>query len=740
MKNLVIVESPAKAKTIEKYLGAGFKVCASMGHLRDLPKSELGVDIENGFTPKYIPIQGKKELVKKLKESALESDKVYLATDPDREGEAISWHLKQLLDIDDDKAYRVTFNEITPTVVKREIENPRSIDQNLVDAQQARRILDRIVGYKLSPFLWKKVKKGLSAGRVQSVAVKIVVDREKEIEAFSPQEFWNITAVLKKDEQDQKSFSSRFYGDTKGKIEITNGDQTTQIVEKLEKAQYSVYSIKNSEKRRSPQPPFITSTLQQEASRRFGFAARRTMALAQELYEGVEVKGHGFVGLITYMRTDSVRISADAVEAAKSFVTSQFGKEYLPKTARKYKTSKSSQDAHEAIRPSVISLPPSAVEGSLNRDQSKIYRLIWERFLASQMADALYDAVNIEIEAAGYIFKASDMKMKFKGYTVIYDDSDAVEETERIPKLEQDEKLILEGLSSEQKFTQPPARYSEATLIKAMEENGIGRPSTYAPTITTIFQREYVEKEGKFLKPTPTGRVITELMEEHFKKVIDVDFTAKMENDLDLVEDGKIFWKDTLSDFYKDFASDLKNAETALDGKHVAIPHIETDEICEKCSKPMVIKSGRFGKFLACSGYPECKNTKPIITKTEGSCPLCGSAILEKKSRNGAKYFGCENNPKCPFMTWDIPTKENCTECGKTILRQARFGRKYCSNPDCVEYKPPIKKAKTEGESAKTVKKSAPAAKKAKVESGSAKTSKKSAPATKKAKTDAKKK
>lgn len=739
MKNLVIVESPAKAKTIEKYLGAGFKVCASMGHLRDLPKSQLGVDIEQGFIPKYIPIQGKRELVKKLKESAAQADKVYLATDPDREGEAISWHLKQLLDIDDNKAYRVTFNEITPTVVKKEIENPRSIDQNLVDAQQARRILDRIVGYKLSPFLWKKVKKGLSAGRVQSVAVKLVVDREREIEAFIPQEFWNITADLKKNEKDKKSFVARFHGDTNGKIGITNSKQAEEIVGKLEKAKYTVQSIKNSEKRRSPQPPFITSTLQQEASRRFGYASRRTMSLAQQLYEGVEVKGHGFVGLITYMRTDSIRVSADAQAAASTYIASQFGKEYLPKTARKYKTSKASQDAHEAIRPSVISLPPSTVEASLNRDQLKIYKLIWERFLASQMADALYDAVNIDIEAAGYIFKASDMKMKFKGFTVIYDDSDTVEETERIPKLIQDEELFLEGLSSEQKFTQPPSRYSEATLIKAMEENGIGRPSTYAPTITTIFQREYVEKEGKLLKPTPTGRVITELMEEHFKRVIDVDFTAKMEDDLDLVEDGKIFWKDTLGDFYKDFDSDLKNAETALDGKHVAIPHIETDEVCEKCSRPMVIKSGRFGKFLACSGYPECKNTKPIIIKTEGFCPLCGGTVLEKKSRNGVKYFGCEHNPTCQFMTWDIPTKETCEECGKTILLQPRFRKKYCSNPNCIKHTPPIRKSKTEGEAAKADKKSTAAAKKTKTASKSVKTAKKSA-TTKKAKTDAKKK
>lgn len=687
--NLVIVESPAKAKTIKKYLGSGYEVVASMGHIRDLPKSKLGVDVENHFEPQYVEIKGKEDLIKALKKEAKNSETVYLATDPDREGEAISWHLAHLLKLDVDSANRVTFNEITKSGVQAGMQSPRRIDLDLVNAQQARRILDRVVGYKLSPFLWRKVRRGLSAGRVQSVAVRLIVDREEEIRKFVSEEYWTIDAKLT-GKGSRKVFPAKFYGKDK-KIEIKTKEQADAILGELEGCSFVVDTIKKGVRKKAPAPPFTTSTMQQEASRKLGLQARRTMKAAQELYEGVEVAGYGAVGLITYMRTDSLRISQEAQAEAAQYIVERYGKEYLPSTARVYKSKNNAQDAHEAIRPTMPSLSPDMVKDSLTSDQYKLYRLIWERFIASQMATALLDTVSADIVAGDYVFKASGFSVKFDGFTVLYEEGkdEETEDTAMLPPLEQGEVLKLRSLDPNQHFTQPPPRYTEASLIKALEENGIGRPSTYSPTITTIIQRGYVERDAKALKPTALGEVTTNLMKEHFKKIVDVEFTASMEQNLDLVETGEKEWVTILEDFYKDFSETLDHAEKTLDGTRIKVPDEETDQVCELCGRNMVIKTGRFGKFLACPGFPECKNTKKIVQETGGICPLCKGRILSKKSKKGKQYFGCEHNPKCPFMTWDAPTGEACPVCGSSLLKKTgKAGKIYCSNESCTFQKP----------------------------------------------------
>lgn len=688
MSKLVIVESPAKAKTIQKYLGEGYDVVASMGHVRDLPKSKLGIDIEHGFRPDYVEIKGKEDLVQTLKKKGKKSDAIYLATDPDREGEAISWHLAYLLGMDLDQANRVTFNEITKSGVQSGMASPRRVDMDLVNAQQTRRILDRIVGYKLSPFLWKKVRRGLSAGRVQSVAVRIIVDREEEIRKFKPQEYWSIDAKLL-GKASRKAFAAKLYGKDK-KISIKTKEEADAILKELEGCDYVVENVKKSVRKKSPAPPFTTSTLQQEASRRLGFQARRTMKAAQELYEGVEVGDMGAVGLITYMRTDSLRISDEAAQQAAGFIEQRYGKNYLPPKRRVYKSRNNAQDAHEAIRPTMPEMAPDQVKDSLTGDQYKLYKLVWERFIASQMATALLDTVSVDIRAGEYLFKASGYTVKFDGYTVLYEESK--EETSNgeegasgaLPPLEKGDLLRLKSLEGSQHFTQPPPRFTEASLIKTLEENGIGRPSTYAPTITTILSRGYVEREAKALKPMALGEVVTQLMKDQFKKIVDVDFTAQMEKNLDEVEEGAADWVDTLSTFYEDFAATLSQAEKNMDGTRVKVPDEETDEICELCGRKMVIKTGRFGKFLACPGFPECKNTRKIVQDTGGVCPLCGGKVLAKKSKKGKVYYGCENNPKCGFMTWDTPLKETCPKCGATLFRKAgKMGRIYCAKEGC---------------------------------------------------------
>ncbi|MFT8887208.1 MAG: type I DNA topoisomerase [Ethanoligenens sp.] len=685
MSNLVIVESPAKAHTIKKYLGRGYTVVASMGHVRDLPKSRMGVDIENHFTPKYIPIRGKAPLIKSLKKEAKNSTKIFLATDPDREGEAISWHLANLLGLDEKTALRVTFNEITKSAVKDGIKNPRSIDLDLVNAYQARRILDRIVGYQLSPFLWKKIRPGLSAGRVQSVAVRLIVDREDEIRAFVPEEYWTIDASELLAPSSKKPFAAHFHGGLDGKkVEVKNKEEADTILDALKGAPFIVRTVKKSERKKSPAPPFTTSTLQQEASRRLGFQARRTMRAAQELYEGVDVKGYGAIGLITYMRTDSLRIAAEAQQAALAYVGETFGQDYLPEKPRVYKSRANAQDAHEAIRPTMPELSPEKVKESLSGDQFKLYKLIWERFVASQMANKVLDTVSVDIAAADYLFKASGNTVRFKGFSIVYEMAmdENKESGKPLPILNEGDELQVQKLDGNQHFTQPPARYTEASLIKTLEENGIGRPSTYATTITTILARLYVEREGKQLVPTPLGEVTTKLMREHFASVVDVEFTAKMENNLDKVETGEENWVQMLTDFYEGFDHTLKRAEEELGDVHMKVPDEETDIVCELCGRKMVIKNGRYGKFLACPGYPECKNTKPIVQETGAFCPLCGGRVLAKKSKSGKKYFGCEHNPTCSFMTWDTPLEEKCPKCGGSLFKK-RGGVVYCAKEGC---------------------------------------------------------
>lgn len=685
MSTLVIVESPAKAKTIQKYLGDGYEVIASMGHIIDLPKSKMSVDIENGFKPVYVEMKGKEDVIKQIKKLAKKSDMIYLATDPDREGEAISWHIANMLNLNLDDQNRVTFNEITKSGVKSGMSSPRSIDLDLVNAQQTRRILDRIVGYKLSPFLWKKVRRGLSAGRVQSVAVRIIVDRENEIRAFKPVEYWSIDGTFTAPPS-RKVFSAKLHSIDGKKQDITNEEQSNKILSELDGAEFVVASVKKRVTKKNPSPPFITSTLQQEASRRMGFQSKRTMKTAQELYEGIEIDGMGLVGLITYMRTDSLRISEEAISGAREYIQESFGEKYLPTSPRVFKSKANAQDGHEAIRPSMPKLSPIKIKDSLTSDQYKLYKLIWERFIASQMANAELDTVSADISANKYIFRASGYSVKFEGFTALYEESkDTSEETNKVlPPLEVGQTLKVKTLIGNQHFTQPPSRYTEATLIKALEEYGIGRPSTYAPTITTIVSKYYVERDGKQLKPTALGETITNLMKEHFKNIVDVKFTAKMEDNLDEVEKGQKDWVSTLEVFYDDFNKTLIKAEKDMEGKRVKVPDETTDLVCELCGKPMVIKIGRFGKFIACSGFPDCTNTKKIVEATKGICPICGKRVIAKKSKKGRHFFGCEGYPECNFMTWNTPVEDKCPKCGSSLFKKGgKNGKLLCEKPNC---------------------------------------------------------
>ena len=735
-KNLVIVESPAKAKTIEKYLGSGYKVTASMGHLRDLPKSKMGVDIEKGFEPQYIPVRDKTELIQQLKKDAKSAGTVYLATDPDREGEAISWHLKELLELPDSKARRVTFNEITKKVVTESIQHPRDIDQDLVDAQQARRILDRIVGYTLSPLLWRKVKRGLSAGRVQSVATRMVVDRENEIQNFVKEEYWLLDAQLSRLEGG--SFTARFFGKGEKKLELKCREDVDAVIDATKDAPFTVGSVKRGEKQRSPAPPFITSTLQQEASRRLSMTPRRTMSIAQQLYEGVEIAGQGSVGLITYMRTDSLRLSEEALSAARGFIGERYGERYLPAQPRRFKTKAGAQDAHEAIRPTDVRLTPELVRKDLTQEQYRLYRLIWGRFTACQMANAIYDNVSVDVLSAGYTFRANYSELKFPGYTAVYEeakDEESDEISSPLPSLEEGEQLKLDKMLPDQQFTQPPARYTEATLIRAMEEKGIGRPSTYAPTITTITAHDYVVKEGKYLRPTPLGEVVTEMMKDHFADIVDLKFTNHMEEELDGIEQGKAAWRDVLAEFYGGFHQEMEKAEKDLDGVRLKVPDVLSDERCEVCGRQMVVKKGRFGQFLACPGFPECTFTKPIVVEMPGKCPKCGSKILKRTSKKGYVFYACERGTDCGFITWDVPTKDFCPACGKTMFKKSGRGalKPFCVNEECVNFVPEDKrgyqKKKKDAESGEEKK---PAAKKTGSKSTASKSTAAKKPATRK--------
>ena len=685
MPKLVIVESPAKAKTIGKYLGRGYKVTASMGHVRDLPASTLGIDVENGYKPKYITIKGKQKLVKELKAEAKKCDGVLLATDPDREGEAISWHLANILGLDPAAPNRVTFDEITKKGVKEGMAHPRAINIDLFNAQQARRELDRLVGYKLSPFLWKKVRRGLSAGRVQSVAVRLIRDREIEIENFKPDEYWNIDALLHP-QGEKGEFTARLAATADGKkLTVTDKQQADAVLAALDGKDYTITKIEKGKRRRQPAPPFITSTLQQDASRAFGFSATRTMRAAQTLYEGVDIAGHGTVGLITYMRTDSLRIAAEAQAAAKTFIADRWGEGYVCKTPRKWKSrsATAAQDAHEAIRPSMPELTPDEVEQSISGDTAKLYRLIWSRFMASQMADCIQDTVSASITAGQYLFRASGFRVSFDGFTALYEEStdDTKKKETALPPLEEGQKLALKKLTADQKFTQPPPLYTEATLIHALEENGIGRPSTYAPIITTIVDRGYVEKDQKKLKTTPLGQAVNTVMMEQFPDIVNVKFSADMEKKLDVVEAGEADWVETIDEFYQGFEKSLEQAEKNMEGKRIKVEDIPTDEICEKCGRPMVIKSGRYGKFVACSGFPECRNANPLVKDTGGLCPLDGGHMLVRKSSKGRVYYGCSNYPKCNYMTWDEPVPERCPQCGSTLFKKK--GQLYCAKEGC---------------------------------------------------------
>lgn len=700
---LVIVESPAKAKTIGKYLGKNYTVKACMGHLRDLPKSKLGVDPDNDFEPVYQPIKGKEEIIRELKKAAKAADTVYLATDPDREGEAISWHLKQLLELPDEKTKRVTFNEITKKVVQESIQTPRAIDQNLVDAQQARRILDRLVGYQLSPLLWKKIRRGLSAGRVQSVATRMVDDREREIEAFEPEEYWTLDANLLRE---SKLFSARYHGKNGKKAELKSRDDVEEVMRETKDASFLVKTVKRTDKQRSPSPPFTTSTMQQEASRKLSMTPRRTMAIAQQLYEGVDIQGEGSVGLITYMRTDSLRISEEALADAKEFILGRYGAAYAQ--THRYKAKANAQDAHEAIRPSNVRWTPEDLKADLTGEQYRLYRLIWSRFVACQMSNAVYDSVSVDIDSAGHIFRASSSSLKFSGYTAVYEEGKDEEKEEKaspLPDLKEGDSLSLKDFSPDQHFTQPPARYTDASLIRAMEEQGIGRPSTYAPTVSTILDRDYVEKDGKYLKITNLGRVVTDLMKERFTDIADLKFTAHMEEKLDSVEDGNIPWKGVLRSFYGDFDKSLKQAEQDLEGVRIKVPDEISSEVCPECGRNLVVKSGRFGRFLACPGFPDCSFTMPLVVEMPGRCPKCGGRLMKrtgKSKKNGRQYtyYCCEHltskdeKAKCDFMTWDVPVKDDCPLCGHTLFKKAGRGARkpFCINPDCENFLPEDKR------------------------------------------------
>ena len=706
--SLVIVESPAKAKTIGKYLGKDFEVKACMGHLRDLPKSTIGVDVEKDFEPVYKPIKGKEDIISDLKKSAKAADTVYLATDPDREGEAISWHLKQLLNLPDEKTKRVTFNEITKKVVQESIQEPREIDQNLVDAQQARRILDRLVGYELSPLLWKKIRRGLSAGRVQSVATRMVDDREREIEAFQPEEYWTLDANLLGSDVKKVPFAARYHGKNGKKAELKSAEEVEAVVEETKNAPFTVKSVKRTDKQRSPSPPFTTSTMQQEASRKLSMTPRRTMAIAQQLYEGVDIEGEGTVGLITYMRTDSLRISEEALADAKTFILGRYGAAYYPAQTHRYKAKANAQDAHEAIRPSNVNWTPEMLKKDLTGEQYRLYRLIWSRYVACQMANAVYDSVAVEIEANSHSFRANSSSLKFSGYTAVYEEGKDEEKEEKespLPALQEGESLTLKDFSRDQHFTQPPAHYTDATLIRAMEEQGIGRPSTYAPTVSTILDREYVIKEGKYLRITNLGRVVTELMKDKFADIADTKFTAHMEQRLDSVEEGTTPWKGVLRDFYGDFEEHLKQAEKDLEGVRIKVPDEISEELCPECGRNLVVKSGRFGRFLACPGYPECSFTMPLVVEMPGRCPKCGGRIMKrtgtsKKTNKQYTYYCCEHTnskdeaEKCDFMTWDVPVKDDCPVCGHTMFKKAGKGFKkpFCINEACSNFLPEEKR------------------------------------------------
>lgn len=685
-KKLVVVESPAKAKTIKKYLGRGYTVEASMGHIRDLPKSQLGVNVEDNFEPKYITIRGKGELLAKLRKAAKTSDKVYLATDPDREGEAISWHLSHLLGIKENEPCRIEFNEITKDAVKNAIKNPRPINQNLVDAQQARRILDRLVGYKISPLLWRKVRKGLSAGRVQSVASKIICEREREIEAFKPDEYWNLKGIFISSKNKQ-SFEAQLHSKGKKKIDLKSKQEVDQVLAAIKGEDYTVTKVQKGSRKRSAPPPFTTSTMQQEASRKLGFTTKKTMMLAQQLYEGVDVKGEGSVGLITYMRTDSTRVSDQALAEVRTIIQEKFGKDYVPSKANIFRSKKGSQDAHEAIRPTSVRYSPKDLQSSLKRDQLRLYTLIYNRFMASQMKPALYETLTVNISAGEYTFRASGSRKIFPGYTALYmegNDEGKEEKDIMLPDLEEGEKLELKEYKSEQKFTQPPARYTEASLVRALEDMGIGRPSTYAPTISTIISRGYVVRDARILYPTDLGFIVNDLMDKYFPKIMEYKFTAAMEEKLDKIEEGEVNWRDLLNEFYPSFADYLSHAEQDI-GK-IEIKDEESDVVCEKCGANMVIKTGRYGKFLACPNFPKCRNTKPIVEEINIPCPKCSAQIVVRKSKRGRKFYGCSNYPECDFVSWDMPIKDPCPKCGALMTeKSSRANGKtvQCTNKEC---------------------------------------------------------
>lgn len=689
-KDLVIVESPAKAKTISKFLGKKYEVKASVGHIRDLPKSKLGIDIENNFEPEYITIRGKGPLLKELKSDAKKARKVFLATDPDREGEAISWHLQYVLGLDEKSKNRIEFNEITKNAIQNAIKNPRMINKALVDAQQARRVLDRLVGYKISPLLWKKVRKGLSAGRVQSVATKLICDREEEINNFIPKEYWSLDAILNKGDI---KFKASFYGKKENnkdkKIELENKLQVDNIITEVKNKSFIVEDIKKGKKSRRPPLPFTTSSLQQEASRRLGFSTKKTMMIAQQLYEGIDIKGEGSVGLISYIRTDSVRISEEALSNVGDFIKGEFGEEYLSKSKTKKVNKKAEiQDAHEAIRPTSVYRTPNSIKASLKKDQYRLYKLIWERFVASQMSSALYETITVKINAGDYIFKTSGSKITFEGFLKLYKSTDDEKDT-ILPELKVKEELKLNKMEPQQHFTQPPPRYTEASLVKTLEELGIGRPSTYAPTISTILSRGYVILEKKSFKPTELGIVVTGLLKEYFNGIVNEEFTAEMEKQLDKIEDENLDWRKVVENFYKDFSKELEIAEKEM--SKIQIKDEETDEKCEKCGRNMVIKMGRYGKFLACPGYPECKNAKPITQEIGVKCPKCNGDIVERKSKRGRKFYGCSNYPECDFVSWDKPINEKCPKC-KNILVEKKTKKEHvkkCTNPNC-DYKTEI--------------------------------------------------
>lgn len=678
-KYLVIVESPAKAETLKKFLGSNYKVVASVGHVRDLPKSELGVDIENDFEPKYITIRGKGELLAKLRKEVKTADKIYLATDPDREGEAISWHLLYALKPDPKKTFRITFNEITKNAVKKSIKEAREIDMDLVNAQQARRTLDRIVGYKISPLLWKKVKKGLSAGRVQSVALRLICDRDEEISGFIPKEYWTVDAELLT--QKGKQFTAKLYGDENGKLELKTGDEADKIISLCKKNGFNVKTVKNGTRSKNPPAPFTTSTMQQEASKLLGFASQKTMRIAQQLYEGINVVGEGTVGLVSYIRTDSVRIADEAYEEAKDYILSNYGEKYI-KERKQYKTDSRAQDAHEAIRPTSAFRTPDKIKESLSREQYRLYKLIWERFIASQMPGALYTTLSADIASGEYIYRTSGSILVFDGYLAVYKKNEEKTDEGSMPEMAEKEKLGIKDIKADQHFTQPPARYTEAMLIKTLEDIGVGRPSTYAPTITTIQQRNYVTKEQKVFYATELGEIVNDIIKNNFGDVINNEFTADMESALDKVEEGKMEWKEILRNFYPVFDVLLKEAEDKV--KNVEIKDEVTDVVCDRCGRNMVVKYGRYGKFLACPGFPECKNTKPLFEDAGVNCPICGGKVYVKKTKKGRRYYGCENNPECPLILWNKPTGEKCPVCGEPLVEKGNKNPKIvCSNTKC---------------------------------------------------------